>query len=506
MIRQWLGPRHNPAPLMFALLLAWGAGQILWGERLQRHGGFGWDGYYYRSVVEHLGQPNPEITLYTACRALPCFAVHSTLKALGMPLDNAHILHAFLLCNLLMFAVSLAALLACCREMQIGVRGQWLAFLAVFCNYVHLKQHWISCVVTDVWAFAACMLALLFYLRRQSIGVLLASLVGWFCWPLMTYFGAVLVLLPRRAATVVPPPRRAGAPYRLHVVVALGASLLVAARMVQLVYVRHFEGSVPSQIIHALHPLSIACSCAYLFFVLKDLLDSRGLYDWRNYLSRGTPWRLAAVGALFGCTVLAKLWLARWFTKPGEVLTPLLLLKMIFITSIAKPFLFLVAHVIWYGPIILAMALCWKRACREAHRYGVGMVMMMAFGAFMSLNPESRQSMTFFPAFVLVTVKVLETRTWDRRRALAFVGLALLLSKAWLPLNRVPWPPDLHDAIFEHPMQLFFMSFGGYMTTPSWLIQGAAVLFAGIVVAWVVRGATPAHQARATEPSLSQAA
>jgi hypothetical protein len=54
-------------------------------------------------------------------------------------------------------------------------------------------------------------------------------------------------------------------------------------------------------------------------------------------------------------------------------------------------------------------------------------------------------------------------------------------------------------------MQLFFMSFGGYMTRTTYLIQGAAVLLAAGAMAAVLFGRTTAapQAERAAPPRLA---
>ncbi len=483
-----LHPLRHPGPLMAALLIAWGLSSILWGERLLRSDGFGWDGLAYLRITRGLWEPNPLIWPYSGQRCLPSVIVRCTLDGLGLPLSGPNVLDAFALYNLGLLVLTLFVLLGVCREMGVGPRGRWLMFLGVFCNYVHLKQHYYSACVTDVWAFAFAALALYAYLRRSGAGVLLASFAGAFTWPVLFHYGAVLFLFPRRSpvpagAALDSPGRPAGAPYRLHLIFAGLAAAAIVTVMAFLVWSEGFFGIYPHEIIKPLLPLSMACSGAYVFFGLKGLLDDRRLYDWREYLSLGALVRAGVLAAAFLLLCFVQFRLRYLWARPGDVLTADEFFKMVMVTSIAKPFLFLVAHVVWYGPIILAMVFFWGRICREAQAYGPGMVLSLAFGLFLALNPESRQAQTVFPILAVLAAKVLEGLNWTARRWTVFTALALLLSKAWLPLNLTPWP-EL-DRLFEFPIQLFLMSFGGCMTTWTYLLQGAGVLLAAGVMAWV---------------------
>ena len=75
-----LHPLRHPAPLMAALLIAWGLGSILWGERLPRSDGFGWDGLAYLRITRGLWEPNPLIWPYSGQRCLPSVAVRCRVR------------------------------------------------------------------------------------------------------------------------------------------------------------------------------------------------------------------------------------------------------------------------------------------------------------------------------------------------------------------------------------------------------------------------------------------
>jgi len=57
------------------------------------------------------------------------------------------------------------------RELDIGMRGKWLGFVALFVNFAVLKQAGYYPVLTDVPAYALGALTLLFYLKRSTIGL-----------------------------------------------------------------------------------------------------------------------------------------------------------------------------------------------------------------------------------------------------------------------------------------------------------------------------------------------
>ena len=218
------------------------------------------------------------------------------------------------------------------------------------------------------------------------------------------------------------------------------------------------------------------------------LLDVTSFRYWRSYVSVSQVGPFLALGCLVVLIKLAYRQLDTVFVRPGPgpfADDPIFFLRCVLTSGVTKPLVFLVAHVIWYGPVVLGACFCWNRVCSKAKSLGLGVVLTMICAVPMLLNPESRQSLTVFPIYALLVALVIDGERWQRVRWITFVGLALALSKCWLPLNRTPWPEQ--DLVFDYPIQLFLMSFGGVMTARSYAIQGAAVLLAGGVMMGIMR-------------------
>ena len=490
MIWRRLSPRHSPGIWMTALLLLWGTCSIVWGERLLRNDGFGWDGLCYLRITKGLWQPNPLIWPYSGHRCLPSVVVHYTLKALQFPLDGPYILNAFAIYNMLLLVASLWMLLDACTALKIGPGGRWAMFVGVFCNYVHLKQHYYSACVTDVWAFASAVALLWCYLRRRGWGVWLAMGVGAFTWPVMIHFGAPLFLFPSLAPPGGPllTQEERPRPSWTGVILAALAALAVGVYTGWIMWGDKFYGKLPQMLMPSLLPLSLVGLSVFVFLALRPLLDVTSFRYWRSYVSVSQVGRFLALGCLVVLIKLAYRQLDTVFVRPGPgpfADDPIFFLRCVLTSGVTKPLVFLVAHVIWYGPVVLGACFCWNRVCSKAKSLGLGVVLTMICAVPMLLNPESRQSLTVFPIYALLVALVIDGERWQRVRWITFVGLALALSKCWLPLNRTPWPEQ--DLVFDYPIQLFLMSFGGVMTARSYAIQGAAVLLAGGVMMGIMR-------------------
>ena len=146
--------------------------------------------------------------------------------------------------------------------------------------------------------------------------------------------------------------------------------------------------------------------------------------------------------------------------------------------TVAKPGVFLVTHCAYYGPIFLLALFLWRPLCRELHRGGMGLTLVVAMGLVLSLNSQSRYFINIFVLLLPFLVKATDSLGWQRGHYVLIAGLCLLCSKVWLTINCGPFTGKL----LEFPDQYMFMSHGPWISTPMYLAQGAAVLIVGLLL------------------------
>jgi hypothetical protein len=483
-------PNRNPAYLAAAVIVCWGLLSIGFGERLPRNDGFGWDGMEYLSITKGLWQPNDAVWMYHGKRCLPCVVIHYTLKALRLPVEGPYIFQAFRLYNLLLSVVVLFTLLAVCRELGVGIRGQWLACVGFCCNYFCLKQYYYSPILTDLWALAFSCLALLSYFRGQRFRLVGWTFLGSFTWGITPYFGALLILFPYAKQG---PPAASPAAERLARRLARPAAALAAVAVVcytaYLIWGKHFYGSPGAHVSHRALPLSVACLGLFLYRAVRDLLDGPALTRWREVVSPGFLGRVATLAATFALLAACYRALAPYFTRPDMPASNFLrvFVESIFAWSVAKPLVFLLAQVVYYGPAIILLVLHWRQVAHQAQRLGTGVVLVLGLGLLMALSTEPRYFLVFFPLALVLLVKVLEGQPWGVGRQAALAALGVFMSKAWLPLNWGPWPQEFrYEDVFRFPMQAFFMNYGTFINTQTYLVQGACALAAALLIKYAL--------------------
>lgn len=430
-------------------------------EKILNHEGLGDDGVYYGGWVADF--PNVffgrALDGYYIQRTLPSAITYLIFKAFSIQPTTPHIISAFEWFNVTMVALGGLAWAKVSRLLEIGDRGRILGAYAIFANYCVLKMLPWDPVLGDLWGYDLGLVLVWAYLARQPIISFVVTLLGAFVWPTILPVGALLLLLNKTKTD-----ERRPAPLHLGVVVSGALALAWTYYCVRTV-AEHFQpgfGYEPPE--PSLRRLGVVCVLFYGFFAMRALIDARELFSPLVYLrSVLTPAGVSGVAAIA---------IARWIqhryasTKPGFELSDAMHFNAFLGTT--KPLVFLVAHVAYFGPIVVFMVLRWRRVCEAFRRGGLGILGVAFLGVIFSFDSESRHLLTFAGVLFPFVIKELD-ESLDDRSAAVFAVAAVVVSKVWIVFegNVVP---QMESA------QSVFMTPGPWMWTRFYLLQGLIVL------------------------------
>ena len=457
--------------ILAAFLLAT-SGYVL-AEKIPIGGGFGWDGVTYGELARDFYREAyvNSIDAYRVQRIAPPFLVHYGLRLFGLSLTDANIIHGFGTLNIICLT-----LLAWCwnriaRELRISSGGVWLGFCGLFLNYAVSKNGTYYPVLTDIPAMAIGGAMLVCDLESRRIPLLILAGIGAFTWPTLLGQGVLLALFPRE-------PGRSShltkATWHLNAVFAgLAAYYLVMLDIgiIKLLPPTVWSGVTPMR---SVIWLSVAVAAIFLFQVVSRLLDWNWQYDIRKCF-QFSFWKNAIL--VLGFAIAIKFVQATWATKPS-ILAPQTYLLLIGLWTVAKPGVFLLAQILYYGPCIILGMFLWKPTSQHIRQTGLGLTLMLLFGVSLGMDSESRHVINFVPAFVAFVVKATEARRWTIRQYGFLAVLSLFFSKCWLTINVGPMVGNA----FAWPDQRFMMSFGPYMSDEMYLLQGTIVLISAAAI------------------------
>lgn len=457
--------------LVLAALLISSIG-FLFGEKIKTNDGFGMDGYFYGWWAKdfHSNIFVVGVDAFFIQRILPSALVHYSLRLVHVPLTDENIIKAFGILNVI--AITLSAYIWCliANKLAISRRGKLFGFMALFLNFALMKWPSYYPVLTDVLGFFIGLLMIYFYLVGNRIGLFILMGLGAFVWPMLIYQGALLLMFPGdevKGKTCTP------ARYGLNIAVGAAVALVVLPYLVWLALNTDLTIGGLQPMASLVH-LSIAIAVLYLFLGLIMLLDCDKLFNFKHLFGYIRRWTFFAAILFF----FAIKWLQGWLSS---ALPPRSLDEVFYeiaSTNLAKPAVFYVAHVIFFGPIVILALFYWKSACKIMHQHGLGLSLCLAFGLLLSLNSESRHLFSFFPLLVTFIIKGMDDIFWRPYHLFLFALVSVLLSKVWLIIGGAP----IHLDPRRFSEQLFYMNLGPWMSDAMYSVQGTAVLITGVVL------------------------
>ncbi|MBX3471697.1 MAG: hypothetical protein KF878_32990 [Planctomycetes bacterium] len=468
--------RRLAAPALVAGLLLVGFGAGLRGDRIPVSSGLGYDG---RESYVHQAT-----RFFAAARRLPRWRLQRCLPGLvvflgatvagAQPLDDAGVVLGFALLNLALLALGLVLWQGVLDALRLSERARWLAWGGLFLSFAGLKMPFYAPVLTDTAGLVLTIGALLAFLRRARVALALVLLLAAFTWPPLAWSGAVLLVLPRRDGEHAPASRPAGVALALLVAAAATAAALRGAVLVD--SPAHLSTGALAVHLPTL-PLSLACLGGYLALVGKRLLGECPLATpaaLRAQLS--LPELLLVPAALLGLQLL----LRALPLAPGPGLVDALVLSpgSSLVHGVRLPLVFLVAHVVYFGPVVLVAAAYFGGVCAAAWSLGLGLTIYVWFGLVTGVNSESRHLLHVWPVVVALTAMAVERRGigWPVLGLVLAVGAAS--SQLWLPMG--------HPGALSHYLRLH----GPWMDPGTYAVGGlAAVALLGVVLWQAPRGA-----------------
>ena len=491
--------------LMAAAMLLVGVANVLWAERLTINNGLGWDGLLYAEWTRDFYNTvfARGVSEYYTQRILPSAVVHYGMRLLRVPFTDRNIILGFDCYNLALLVLSAYVWGLVADRMNLRPAAKWFGFCSLFLSFAVLKNNFYHSVLTDTTAFALGVLTFYFFLADRPAGMLLVILLGGFSWPTVAVMSGLLFVFPYRktfggggggrdgAASDETPAgdtKAAPPPYRLDVLLAAGVALFAVAACLFLT-----TNDYPARVYWLgrilrvpdgrLLYVSIAALAAYLFFGLRHAAADRTLFDPRRLLAALSWRRVIVFVAAYAFIKVATRWLTSGGAGPWANLQQFG--NYTFLSAVADPLIFFVAHAVWYGPAVILLALLWKPFCESLGEFGAGVRIFVVLNFLLSINPQSRFMINTAPVLVMLLARLLDRRDLlpRARDVIVWAALCLAGSKVWYTFNTAPQVDDgTLEALLSFPLQHYFANSGSWMTTRMYFIQGGAALAAAVLL------------------------
>lgn len=486
-MRGWLG-RHDLG--LLTLVAALIAATHLFGEKIQVGGGLGWDGVLYgRIAMDFVGMVLQKgyVTFIAAGyesivfqRLGPSLLIHALLRPFYDPITTPTVIMAFIAGNIIATTVTCALVLSTLRRLGVGPVGRWTAAAGLLLNFCILK--WLSYypVLTDAYGLLLGAWMLHAYVARRPWQILVAMVLAAFTWPADFYFGVALLLF---GGPVAAPSRLVWLDYprlswALAGLAAVGYGAIAWYLMQPLEYAR-----VPFNVQPALFwlaPVSVLIGAAWVLFGVKWLLD--GSIATLAQATLTIPRRLTPYLTLAAIVAIRQVhqWLA-----PGASSVEVGVYEHMIQSGAFRPGMFLLGHVVFFGPAIVLVVLYWRQMGAVAGRLGPGLVVGLGAILALGLGSESRRLINALPVLAVLLGVVADADGWSWKHVAGFAILSALTSKVWLEIG------VFYDATSVPPR--LFMNLGPWMELDAYLLQGAIALAVAAILTVIYPRRHPAR-------------
>lgn len=443
------------------------------GERIPIRDGTGWDGNTYTQFAL---DPVGSWELVTAPpqrlqRLLPSLVVRTGILAAGLPLTTESVIAGFLVLNSLLLLATVGLWLSLCDHFKLSVKARWLGFLGLCVNVSCFKIAYYYPTLTDTAALALGMAFVSLFLTRRTALLAFTALLAGFTWPASSIMAVPLLLFP--CSTEPSSPSKPGSGFAtgpVYVIAGLAASavLLIVGRLYygQGIRVAGWGPVVPA--VESVYALSLFVTCAYVFIVVASLSPEPTYSGVRDMLGRIKPSQVALALAVW---MVPKIVISLLLDGP-EAVTISNFIPYTFFLSTTRPGIFLVAHFVYFGPVLLLLPLVWRAVIGLAKQWGPGAQLYLVIGLLLAAGPDSRQSTLLLAMLVTLIVLALEKAQTLSLGLLSCLGmLAFVMSRVWLPFNIPTLAPAIDEIHEGWDIGRYYETQGAYITEPFYLAQ-----------------------------------
>lgn len=466
--------------LLPATLLAYMLFAVCFSEIIPVNNGLGWDGRRYAGFIKYFESiaKNKELPHEAVRRIFPMMVIFYSHKCFGKKPSTDSIIMGFRIMNLALLFLSSVVWIRIARMLKYSTKTSILFFFSLFVSYAVLKMSFFYPVLMDTSGMCWSVYLLYLYLTRRDTFLLLFTIVGAFIFPMLSVCGALLYMFPRRDS---PKEMRARSrlshliesarrmiPKKINVILFM---FIMYGFILSFIFLFFLLGYKPATTYNnpEFNPklvLSFACAAFYLYAVIKSVDFDIVLGKLRDELIGK---RIVVIALIY---LVIQVVTTRISSGAVRSIFPFVAHNVYH--AVANPFVFILAHILYFGPGIILIIVHWKQFREFVNTQSVGFMLIVYFGLILGIGSLSRQFVAFVPFLIYALYRSIGMMKFNTRYIVLFVSLSILYSKIWYRMGEVPYSGDF----FEFPYQRYFMAQGPYISDTMYYVQGIITVVA----------------------------
>lgn len=379
-----------------------------------------WDCAIYISWVRDFPDIlNNQINPYHLQKVLPSGMVNLLMRIFNVPISDENILLVFKFYNYSLSVIGFYFWLQICNIFKLKQITKVFTLVILVCNS-HFTL-WITSLpaVVDPTAYFLFTVILWAYFSRNTWFIYLLLLPAAFTWPSLIFFSFFLIIFPfkekykeKKMSVVIskkvkPILRNAS---------ILGSLFVLFFTIYQLVDDRYIEWCAPANFndytpfFKPLLYLSVFLNGLFIYAAFKPLFGNVS-FEWlKGFFNQLFCLRFLFSAVLFfSCFIFIKFLIEYFSSDELPIVSGKRIVSSTFILPLVFPLSNILAHLIWYGPMIVFILFNYKTIFNKILlNDNHGLVLTITMSLVFAINPESRYSFNLILIFLLYLSLILD--------------------------------------------------------------------------------------------------
>lgn len=458
--------------LILTLFLLYAIIDFYFGEKIQQGFGFGWDGVIYGFWSTDLQKNLFEtpISNYSINRILPSIIVGVLNKLLclksqfveigNLKLDK-NVINLFHFYNIFILTLSILFWRKIVIKYINNKSVYFLSYILLFVNYFFLRYFFFYPVSTDQTAFLLSILAIYSFEKKSKLSLILIAIIGSFTWPTSSMVCLILLIKDEDLSFVFTKLLTFKIVKYIPYIIIISTVYFGVRNNYILPY-----NSV--QINNDLIIISILFGLGLIYIINKYLLIENNIF---SIFSKEQN----SFNVLFILLLLIFIkFINYYFSSNDGIGIKLNFFQFIYesiLAGLSRPGVFIIAHTVFFGSSLFYIIWFWEGFVKTLDNKA-NIKFIIILGLFMSINPESRQLIFFYPFFVYILISSISNLKINLSLILYTLIINLFSTKFWLKFTGV-----INDDtdFYSFPLQNFMLSNGPWMSNKNLIIQSLII-------------------------------
>ncbi|MBK8551384.1 MAG: hypothetical protein IPL53_10135 [Ignavibacteria bacterium] len=471
---------ENPKYSMPAILLLWGILYMTFGAVINRNGGLGFDGSSYGTIIKDFYNIllNDKLNIYQVQRIFPLFLNELLLRIFNLPKENFYIITLFQIYNLILLILCSYIWILISKIYRLDLKYVWLGFIFAFFNFGIAEMTFYYPVLTDTTAFFLGFCLLYFHITDNIYGKILIVITGAFTWASFVYIGILLIIFPVNSKYDFKfTDEKSKTPLNFYLsllipLVFFAVSIYNAKEYLAGVSYEDIFTPVFASLLYLDSVLNlILMTFIFYTFLPKNLTLQNIHISVKNILSKINLKNVLLCILIYALINIIQKSLSNDVDPKVSFVTIFYYIAMYGIT---KPFVYFITAVTYFGPCFIILFFFMKCYKTYLENLGTGVFISFIICFLLLFTSETRLIINFFPFIVLLTVLVMKDFNLSRSMFVLLLIVSFLLSKIYIPMDKIPGDNSFKIHFFSFPDQLFFMN-SYTISKLSYFFQGAVI-------------------------------